>query len=107
MTRQGNIRFESRDYAGALKSFDSALEEVPDHLGALMGRGLALAEFGREEEAIASFDCLIEVLGEPARDGALAAALANRGIIHDRAGRHAQALKDDRAALARDTEVVA
>ncbi len=107
-TRQGDIRLGEKKYAEAIASFDKALAEMPNHRGALMGRAITLLQSGRVVEAVAEFTHLIGFLdtGLEADDrtgrAVLAAAYANRGIIHDRAARYELALEDYVRALAVD-----
>jgi tetratricopeptide (TPR) repeat protein len=109
-TRQGDIRLGHGEYAAALQRFDAALAVAPDHAGAAMGRALALMQSGQLDAAEAQFDRLIGLLpanaGEPAQRSVLAVALANRGILRDRAGRHHEALADYEAALRADPAMV-
>lgn len=106
--REGDIRLGDRKYDEAIAAFDRALAEMPDHRGALMGRAIALLQMGRETEALAEFTYLIDTLGktlaadDPTGRATLAAAYANRGIMHDRAGRHEAALADYVEALKTD-----
>jgi len=99
-TREGDIRLGDGHYAEALESFDKALAEMPDHRGALMGRALVFMRSGKEPDALAELSYLIDFLNRTlATDdrtggGVLASAYANRGIVHDRAGRYQKALKD-------------
>ena len=89
-TRKGDQELSSGNYADAMKSFDKALEERPDHRGALMGRALVLIQTERYGEAVSELTYLIETLertltdDDPTGRGALSAAYANRGVIHDR-----------------------
>lgn len=98
--RQGDIRLSSGEFDAALESFDKALAEQANHRGALMGRAIVFMQSDRPVEAEAEFTYLIEYLtktlsdDDPTGRGALAAAYANRGILHDRLGRHEQALAD-------------
>lgn len=111
-TRQGDIRLSGGDWAGAVERFDAALAVRPGHRGAMMGRAIALMQAGDTAAAEAAFDALIAALAVPRSDAdptavaTLAAAFANRGILFDRAGRHARALADYRAALMLDAEAV-
>lgn len=115
-TRQGDIRLGHGDYAAALERFDAALAIAPNHAGAAMGRGLALMQSGQQKAAEAQLDQLIGQLADGgskvsgsnrAKRTALAVALANRAILRDRAGRHAEALGDYEAALIADPSVLA
>lgn len=98
--RVGDQRLSEGNYDAALEAFDAALEEMPNHRGALMGRALAFMQSGRHDEAFAEFRYLIDHLtGTVAPDDAtgravLAGAYANRGILHDRRGEYEQALQD-------------
>ena len=110
--RQGDILLSDGKYEEALLRFEEALQDFPGHRGAMMGRAIAFLQSGRFEEAEAAFTELIGFIGrtltvdDPTDWAALAAAHANRGILHDRVGRHAEALADYRIALAIDAEAV-
>ena len=112
-TRQGNILLTDGKHAQALERFDAALAVKPQHRGAMMGRAIALLQDGRLDAAEAAFGAFIAHLetttapDDGAMRGALAAAYADRGILHDRAGRPEQALADYRRALAIDGAAVA
>ena len=111
-TEAGSNRLVDELYDEALENFDKALEEAPDHRGALMGRALVFIQTERNDDALAELDYLIEFLGktlEPDDDtgrGVLAAAYANRGIAYDRLGRYEQALENYVQALNTDNETV-
>ncbi len=98
--RVGDQRLSEGDYDAALAAFDQALEDMPDHRGALMGRALVFMQSDRHEEAFAEFAYLIDFLTRAvAQDditgrAVLAAAYANRGILHDRRGEYREALDD-------------
>ncbi len=98
--RVGDQRLSEGKYDEALAAFDTALERMPDHRGALMGRALVFMQSDRHDEAFAEFRYLIEYLTESlAPDdttgrAVLAAAYANRGILHDRRGEYREALDD-------------
>jgi len=106
-TEVGSNRLVDGLYDQAMEEFDKALEEYPDHRGALMGRALVHIKTERYEEAIGELGYLIETLdvslAEEPDDrtglGVLAAAYANRGIVHDRRGQYEEALADYIAAL--------
>jgi tetratricopeptide (TPR) repeat protein len=51
----------SGHHGDAIKSFDTALECAPNHLGALCGKGNACRTFGDQDTAIATFRKCIEV----------------------------------------------
>lgn len=106
--REGDIRLGDRKYDEAIAAFDRALAEMPDHRGALMGRAIALMQMGKAPDALAEFTYLIDTLkrtlaaDDPTGRATLAAAYANRGIMHDRAGRYETALADYVEALKTD-----
>lgn len=113
--RKGSQKLSEGAYAEALASFDRALEEMPNHRGALMGRALVFIQreqYGKAEEELRDLiDFLKESLPEERTDdptgyGVLAAAHANLGIILDRQGRHEQALEQYIAALRVDEKSV-
>jgi tetratricopeptide (TPR) repeat protein len=109
-TQTGDIRLGSGKYDEALEEFDLALEEMPDHRGALMGRALVFIHTGQDDQAVEQLTYLIKYLDDTLADddrtgrGTLAAAYANRGIVHDRNGRHEEALQDYLSALRTDPE---
>jgi len=102
---EGGLRLQDELYDQALVAFNNALNEQPDHRGALMGRAIAFMQSDRPAEAEAEFTYLIKYLEANVQDddltgvGALAAAYGNRGILHDRMGRYEQALADYKRAL--------
>jgi tetratricopeptide (TPR) repeat protein len=110
--RQGDILLGDGEYEAAIERFDAALKVSPDHRGALMGKAIAYLQSSRSAEAEAVFTHLIETLrrtlaaDDPTGRGVLAGAYANRGILHDRQGRHEAALADYRQALAIDAGAV-
>ncbi len=84
----------------------------PDHRDALMGRALVFIQTDRHDNAIAELSYLIDFSNrilsadDSTGRGVLAAAYANRGIVHDRAGHHEKAFADYVAALRTDEESV-
>lgn len=111
-TELGVQRLEDEEYDEALEFFAEALREQPDHRGALMGRALVFIDTERYADAVAELTYLIDYLNrtqisdDPTGRGTLAAAYANRGIVHDRAGRYQKALDDYIAALRTDEGAV-
>lgn len=112
-TRQGDILLTDEKYDEAIAKFSEALQRLPNHRGALMGRAIAFLQSGRHEEAEAEFNHLIAFLTETVEaDDAtgiavLAAAYANRGILYDREGRFEAALTDYQQSLKIDAGAVA
>ena len=110
--RDGDIRLVDGEYEEALESFNKALDEMPDHRGALMGRALVFIQMEAFDEAIAELDYLIAFLESSLDEedttgrGVLAAAYSNRGILYDRLGEHEKALEDYVSALNTDRETV-
>ncbi len=98
--RQGDILLGDGKYNKALERFDAALAASPDHRGALMGRALAFLQTKRHADAEAEFTYLIAYLrknlapDDTTGAATLAAAYANRGILHDRLGRYQKAFAD-------------
>ena len=111
-TRQGDIRLTEGKFDEAIKSFNKALREMPNHRGALMGRALAYIQTNRTDEALAELTHLIEFLKTNLKSedvtgrATLAAAYANRGIVLDRLGRYEKALTDYIEALKTDEGAV-
>ena len=106
-TEVGDLRLRDGLHDEALEAFNKALDESPDHRGALMGRALVFIQTEQYPEAVGELGYLIERLdatleAEPddvTGRGVLAAAYANRGIVHDRMGQYETALDDYIAAL--------
>jgi tetratricopeptide (TPR) repeat protein len=111
-TREGDIRLGDGRYEEALAKFNEALAEMPNHRGALMGRALVFMRMNKRNEALAELTYLIGFLRKSLQPddrtgiGVLAAAYANRGILHDRAGRYEKALADYILALKTDAGVL-
>ena len=107
-TREGDIRLSEGAFEEAMKSFNRALRDMPNHRGALMGRALVFIQTKRHEEAVAELTHLIGYLKksldlrDPTGQAVLAAAYANRGIVHDRIGKYEKALADYIKALETD-----
>lgn len=105
----GNRAFEDGEYQRAADAYREALAENPDHLYALRGLARSLHLAGQHEEALGLYDAAIARFPAPPQDdgelAALAADYANRGILLDTMGRHADALADYTRALALHEEV--
>ena len=107
-TRQGDILLGDGKLDEALTRFDEALAASPDHRGALMGRALVFIQSENYPDAKAELTYLIRFLtrsldrSDITGRGVLAAAYANRGIVHDRLGHYRKALEDYVAALRTD-----
>ncbi|MHA1151360.1 MAG: tetratricopeptide repeat protein [Alphaproteobacteria bacterium] len=111
-TEMGSNRLEDGLYDEALAHYGEALEQAPDHRGALMGRAIVFIQTERLDDAMAELDYLIDFLkinlepDDTTGIGTLAAAYANRGRIHDLRGNYEKALQDYIAALNTDEETV-
>ena len=91
---------KSGDNAGAMTLYRRALELEPDDAIAHYDLGLALERSGDLDAAIESFRRALELEKNDAHESALAGCLVNRGVEHDKAGRHQPALADYDAAIA-------
>lgn len=111
-TQMGDQRLKDGLYDEALAHFDRALEQSPDHRGALGGRAAVFIQTGDYAAAVAELDYLIDFLTKTLQAddltgrGALAAAYANRGIVRDRQGDYEAALQDYVNALNVDEDTV-
>lgn len=111
-TRQGDIHLGSKKFDDALVSFGKALEEAPDHRGALMGRALVFMQREEYSKATSELTYLIDFLNKNLDPedltgvGTLSAAYANRGIIQDRLGKYQAAFDDYVLALKTDEEAI-
>jgi len=82
---EGSELLQAEDYEGALIRFDDGIAVFPESVGNTYGRAFALAQLGRDEDAVAGFLRAAE-LGEVAGDTA-AVRLANtsrEGIVSRR-----------------------
>jgi tetratricopeptide (TPR) repeat protein len=111
-TEVGSNRLVDGLYDEAMDNFDKALEEAPDHRGALMGRALVFIRTERYQDAVAELDYLVGYLNRTLEPddrtgvGVLAAAYANRGVAYDYLGAYEKALESYVEALNVDEEVV-
>ena len=111
-TELGTLRLEDKLYDEAMAYYDKALELAPKHRGAMMGRALVHIQTERYQNALAELTDLIAFLkNNPSQldatgRGVLAAAHANRGIVHDRMGSYRKALNDYVESLKTDEDSV-
>ena len=111
-TREGDIRLGDKKYDEAIIAFNKALEEQPNHRGAVMGRALAFIQMGKNKEANSELTHLIKFLeknlepDDTTGRGALAAAYANRGIVKDRQENYKAAFDDYVMALKTDQGIL-
>ncbi len=110
-TETGGNRLVDGLYDQALEEFDAALEESPDHRGALQGRATTYLRLERYEEAEDEFTYLIDYLektieaDDTTGRGVLFSAYANRANIKDRQGRYEEALEDYLQAIRIDSDL--
>ncbi len=110
-TEVGGNRMVDGLYDQALEEFDLALDESPDHRGALQGRAttyLLLERYGEAEEEFTYLIGYLESTLEPddlTGWGVLFSAYANRANIKDRQGRYEDALKDYVEAVKIDSDL--
>jgi tetratricopeptide (TPR) repeat protein len=78
-TALGYLELARRDSKDAVVRFDRALETASDYAPALVGRGQALLELGRETEALASFEQALKA------DAALTSLQARIDVLRFRA----------------------
>jgi len=86
----------------ALKKLDKVLDAKPDHADELYSRAVALHKSGREEEAIAVYDGIVERFGDSDRPELVeqvASALVNKAGCFATLGNHAGALTELDSAL--------
>ncbi len=94
-----NNLFEDEEYERALKTYQQALHEDPNHIHALRGKARSLLKLKHYSEASRTFDAAI------AREPDFAATYANRGILYDLTGQHEKALADYELAIQKDMEL--
>ncbi|MCP1674761.1 tetratricopeptide (TPR) repeat protein [Natronocella acetinitrilica] len=94
-----NQAFEQQNYERAIREYNRALEQNPEHVAAMRGLANATMMAGDYERAEGYFDAAIDM------DPEFAGTYANRGILRDRMGEHRQALTDYEFAMALDPSV--
>ncbi|MBD2355344.1 tetratricopeptide repeat protein [Tolypothrix sp. FACHB-123] len=60
LTYQARVLLQKQEYEGALKAYEQALKYNPNYFIALRGKGIALQNLKRDDQAIAQFYSLIE-----------------------------------------------
>jgi len=88
LTRRGNSRIQSGEYALAIEDFNKALELDPESADAYHGRGLAHSQLGEYDRAIADLSEAIQLNPTDFR------AFFNRGVMFSRTGDFHRALAD-------------
>ena len=89
----GNNQFKSRNYQGALRAYQQALKDKPDHPSAHIGLANTYTQLRRYDEALIAIDIAIK------RTPKFGGYFATRGIIFDHLGRHREAMDDYATAL--------
>jgi tetratricopeptide (TPR) repeat protein len=95
-----NRYFEDGLYQQALEHYEAALQEDPQLLPAMRGQARSLMQMGRNQEALATFNEVIE------QEPDFPVNYANRGILHDRMGNYRQAIADYEKSIELDAEMV-
>lgn len=91
--REAEILFEDGHYERALQKYDLALEAAPKDVDFRRSKARTLMQLGRLDEAKHEFNAAIALAPD------FGPTYANRGILHDRMGEHAQAAADYERAL--------
>ena len=105
-------RLKDKQYDKAIKAADIALNQTPNHRGAMMCKALVFISQKEYKKANKQLNQLINFLennlqeDDPTGKGTLAAAYANRGIIKDRKENYKGALEDYLRALGIDPVAV-
>ncbi len=95
----GLVRVQQGRLPEAEKAFQAALAEDPVHPAALFGQGLIASRRGQDANAMALFEKCIAA----GRGTQTAPAYHNVGVLHERAGRRAEARRAFEQALALDS----
>ena len=108
-----DIRLKDKKYNQALQAANKALNQTPNHRGAMMCKALVFISEKKYTDADKTLSSLIIFLEKTLEKddktgiGTLAAAYANRGIIKDRSKNYQGALEDYIRALGIDHDAVA
>jgi tetratricopeptide (TPR) repeat protein len=60
----GAVHYEREEWEAARKAYEEAMKHAPDYLGAIVGRGHALRQLGRFDEAIRMGERALELSDE-------------------------------------------
>lgn len=97
----GRVSAQQGRYDEAIRSYDKAIQAIPGYVDARVGRGRALTRSGRPDRAIDDFTRALELVDAPE---SRAPVFYERGLAHELAGNHDDALKDLNAAVAADND---
>jgi tetratricopeptide (TPR) repeat protein len=95
----GNNLFKDGYYERALREYEQALNENPNHIHARRGKARSLLQLKRYQAALTAFNQALTQAPD------FATTYANRGILYDRMGRHEEALADYERALQMDNRL--
>ena len=85
---QGNEKRDQKDFEGAIRDYDKAIEINPQYAYAYNNRGLSKNNLGQYQEAIKDYDKAIEINPQ------YAMAYNNRGVSKQNLGQYQDAIKD-------------
>ena len=80
----------------ALHYYEIAVSEYPEFVHAKRGRARSLMQLGKDQQALKAFNEVVLI------DPNSAVSIANRGILQDRMGLYAKAIKDYERAIKMD-----
>ena len=95
----GSNYFADGHYDKALREYEKALTEAPEHIPSKRGRAETLIMINREADAIIAYQELLNIQSDNA------GYYANLGIAHDRLGEHRKALQNYEKAISLDSEI--
>ena len=84
----GNVKFDLRNYQGAIADYTKSLQLDPNSDGAHYNRGSAKTKLGQYASAISDFDMTIQLKPDYAE------AYNNRGLVKGKLGQYAAAITD-------------
>ena len=92
------VRFERKDFAGAIKAYACAIDLQPDFAPTYANRGYAYAALQDSEKALTDYNRALEL------DENLLAAYTNRGVLYTRLGNFGLAISDFDLVIALDPD---
>jgi tetratricopeptide (TPR) repeat protein len=91
--KSGNAKYNSKNYAGAIRDYDKAIEKDPKYLNAYINRGLSKVELRNYTEAIQDYDKAIGI------DSSHVVSYTIRGIAKDSLLNYKGAIEDYNKAI--------